>query len=248
MLALFVAMGGTAIAAGQALITGKQIKNSSITGADVKNKSLTARDFRGSVRGPRGLRGPAGPQGIQGPKGDKGDPGAPNPNAADSDKVDGYHASELNRMAFARLEGDHTIGGATRNLLTVTLNVSVQSLVRVSFTGYTLGSTTNCPCVMRGELRQDAGTQFIATSANLGVDAASSFDGYDRHPFSGSYVFVASPGSHTYTLTLVRQSGTSTTIGLAYPSLQAEAVPFGGDGAPAAVAPAPAGAPSGSAG
>jgi hypothetical protein len=82
MLALFVAMGGTAIAASTALITGKQIKNSSITGLDVKNKSLTPKDFRGSVRGRTGARGPAGPTGPAGPagaagaKGDKGDTGA----------------------------------------------------------------------------------------------------------------------------------------------------------------------------
>jgi len=48
LLALFVAMGGTAIAAGNALITGKQIKNSSITGADVKNKSPPARTSKDS--------------------------------------------------------------------------------------------------------------------------------------------------------------------------------------------------------
>jgi Collagen triple helix repeat (20 copies) len=88
MLALFVALTGTAVATTSALITGNQIKNSSITGADVKNKSLTPRDFRGSVRGPRGLRGaagsigpqgvagPAGPQGAQGAKGDTGEPGS----------------------------------------------------------------------------------------------------------------------------------------------------------------------------
>jgi hypothetical protein len=73
-LALFAALGGTAVAAGT-LITGKQIKNGSITGVDVKNKSLTPRDFRGSVRGPRGLTGPsgpAGPQGVQGPQGAQG--------------------------------------------------------------------------------------------------------------------------------------------------------------------------------
>jgi hypothetical protein len=120
MLALFVAMGGTAIAASSALITGKQIKNSSITGADVKNKSLTPKDFRGSVRGARGPIGPTGPQGAVGP------PGAPNPNAvnsdkldeldstdflrsnakaADSEKVDGYEANGI-----ARLEGT-TFGG-----------------------------------------------------------------------------------------------------------------------------------------
>ena len=104
MLALFVAMGGTAIAAGSAVITGKQIKNNSITGADVKNKSLTARDFRGSVRGPRGPAGPAGPQGTQGPKGDKGDAGAPNPNAANSELLDGIDSSDFVRKSesFAR--------------------------------------------------------------------------------------------------------------------------------------------------
>ena len=72
MLALFLAMGGTAIAASSALITGKQIKNSSITGADVKNKSLTPKDFRGSVRGPRGAAGPAGPTGAAGAQGAQG--------------------------------------------------------------------------------------------------------------------------------------------------------------------------------
>jgi hypothetical protein len=97
MLALFIAMGGTAIAASSALITGKQIKNASITGADVKNKSLTPKDFRGSVRGPRGLRGATGATGAKGDKGDTGPPGAPNPNAADSDKLDG-----LDSTAFLR--------------------------------------------------------------------------------------------------------------------------------------------------
>ena len=84
MLALFVALTGTAVATSSALITGNQIKNSSITGLDVKNKSLTPRDFRGSVRGPRGLRGltgatgaagAAGAAGAKGEKGDKGDKG-----------------------------------------------------------------------------------------------------------------------------------------------------------------------------
>ena len=84
MVALFVALSGTAVATTSALITGAQIKNSSITGADVKNKSLTPRDFRGSVRGPRGLRGltgatgatgATGVTGATGAKGDKGDKG-----------------------------------------------------------------------------------------------------------------------------------------------------------------------------
>lgn len=82
MLALFVALTGTAVATTSALITGKQIKNSSITGADVKNRSLRPIDFRGSVRGPRGLRGltgATGATGASGAKGDKGDKGDAGP-------------------------------------------------------------------------------------------------------------------------------------------------------------------------
>ena len=75
MLALFVALTGTAVATTSALITGAQIKNDSITGADVKNKSLSARDIKGQLRGARGLPGERGLPGVPGAKGDKGDKG-----------------------------------------------------------------------------------------------------------------------------------------------------------------------------
>jgi hypothetical protein len=78
MLALFVALTGTAVATTSALIGSAQIKNNSITGLDMKNRSLRPIDFRGSVRGPRGLRGltgVAGAPGAPGAKGDKGDTG-----------------------------------------------------------------------------------------------------------------------------------------------------------------------------
>jgi hypothetical protein len=73
LLALFVALSGTALATSEALITGADVKNNSLTGLDVRNKSLTPKDFRGSVRGPRGLPGTAGQPGA---KGDQGVPGA----------------------------------------------------------------------------------------------------------------------------------------------------------------------------
>ena len=82
MLALFVALTGTAVATTSALIGSAQIRNNSITGLDVKNRSLRPIDFRGSVRGPRGLRGlpgATGATGATGAKGDKGDTGAPGP-------------------------------------------------------------------------------------------------------------------------------------------------------------------------
>ena len=75
MLALFVALSGTAVATTSALITGKQIKNSSITGLDIKNESVTARDIKGRLRGAPGARGPLGAQGPQGPQGVQGPAG-----------------------------------------------------------------------------------------------------------------------------------------------------------------------------
>lgn len=78
MIALFVALSGTAVATTSVLITGKQIKNGSITGADIKNKSVPAAKLKGNFRGARGVAGapgPVGPQGPQGPQGPKGDTG-----------------------------------------------------------------------------------------------------------------------------------------------------------------------------
>jgi hypothetical protein len=79
MLALFVALTGTAVATTSALITGKQIKNGSITGLDIKNKSVTAADVKGRLRGATGARGPQGAQGPQGPQGAQGAQGIQGP-------------------------------------------------------------------------------------------------------------------------------------------------------------------------
>ncbi|MEV4423360.1 hypothetical protein AB0L40_25815, partial [Patulibacter sp. NPDC049589] len=83
VLALLVALGGTATAA-SGLITGRQIAPSTITGRNVENRSLTASDLaRGTVRtgktgktGKTGATGPAGTTGPVGPAGAKGDAGA----------------------------------------------------------------------------------------------------------------------------------------------------------------------------
>ena len=70
IVALFVALGGTAAAA--VMITGKNVADGSLTGRDVKNSSLgsmkikdrglLAKDFKAGQL-------PAGPQGVQGPQG-----------------------------------------------------------------------------------------------------------------------------------------------------------------------------------
>lgn len=99
LIALFVALGGSAGAAGIKLITGADIKDGSITGADIKHESITGNHLRngsvtgfdirdGSLRsrhfsaldlarlhGGKGDTGARGDTGVRGDTGARGDPG-----------------------------------------------------------------------------------------------------------------------------------------------------------------------------
>ena len=74
LLALFVALGGTSVAAGNAVLP-----RNSVGAAQVVNGSLRTSDLsvkaRSALRGERGSTGPAGAQGAQGPPGATGAPG-----------------------------------------------------------------------------------------------------------------------------------------------------------------------------
>jgi hypothetical protein len=83
-LALFFALGGTSIAAVNALpknsVGSAQIKNGAIQKVDLARRTVSSlRGLRGTAgaQGPAGPQGSAGTQGAQGSKGDKGDTGAP---------------------------------------------------------------------------------------------------------------------------------------------------------------------------
>jgi hypothetical protein len=82
LLALVVALGGTAYAA--LTITGRNVKNGSLTGADVKNRSLHAVDLAADARvaGPAGPVGPAGNAGATGAAGTNGTNGTNGANGA----------------------------------------------------------------------------------------------------------------------------------------------------------------------
>ncbi len=69
MLALFVAVGGTATAA-SGLINGAKIKNNTVAGKKLKNKTITPKKL--APKTIKTLKGKPGPQGEQGPKGDPG--------------------------------------------------------------------------------------------------------------------------------------------------------------------------------
>jgi len=77
LLALFVALSGTAYAATlpRNSVGGPQIKSNAVGSAEVKNRALLRRDFKPGQL-PRGARGPQGLQGLQGPAGAPGAPGA----------------------------------------------------------------------------------------------------------------------------------------------------------------------------
>jgi hypothetical protein len=80
LLALFIALGGTSVAAvglAKNSVGAKQIKPDAVRSDEVRDRSLLAKDFRrGQLpkgdqgpAGQQGPQGPAGPQGVQGPAG-----------------------------------------------------------------------------------------------------------------------------------------------------------------------------------
>lgn len=82
LVALSVALGGTAVAATVAknTVTSKSIKNGQIKSPDVKDEGLTGVDIdEGTLSGVQGPQGDPGPRGEQGLKGDPGAPGPPGP-------------------------------------------------------------------------------------------------------------------------------------------------------------------------
>lgn len=83
VIALFVALGGTAYASG--LISGKQIKNHSIQAKKLTKSAI--KSLHGQ-RGPTGVQGPKGDAGAAGPQGPKGDTGPQGPGAISIVKSD----------------------------------------------------------------------------------------------------------------------------------------------------------------
>ena len=95
-LALFVALGGTSYAAitlKRGSVKGKHIAKNAVTSPKVKNGSLRLGDFAAGQL-PRGEKGEPGPRGEAG---ETGPAGAPNPNAVNSDQLDGIDSSEFLR-------------------------------------------------------------------------------------------------------------------------------------------------------
>lgn len=169
--------------------------------------------------------------------------------------------ASLNRMAFTSLpsaaasENLDPLGGTinTRGYMNVSLTVPGRAggsamLVKVDFTGYafarsaTAGTATpGCPCLLRGEITVNGETAGatpavpaqIVTRTVVGANAnAVVLPGpAERTDFSGSRVFTLAPGQYTFTMSLVRETGTAPNVGFGFGNMQAEVVAFAGTGA-----------------
>jgi len=84
-LALFIALGGTAAAAG-GLINGKKIKKGTVTAKQIKNKTITKGKLApATIKSLKGAKGATGPKGATGAQGVQGVPGQDGVISADSE-------------------------------------------------------------------------------------------------------------------------------------------------------------------
>ena len=170
-------------------------------------------------------------------------------------------AAAPNPGATTVLDGagaDRDLGaGPSRDYMTVNLNLTQQSFVRVAFTGYAYAKssaggtiTPGCPCLVRGELRANQEAKQIVTRTALSTDAddvvgdpaaSPAVAAADRRDLSGSHVFTVPAGTHTFVMSLTREVGTAQNVGFAFGRMQADILA----GAPTA-SPSPTPAPSAS--
>jgi hypothetical protein len=128
LLALFVALGGTAVAAGPKLLPknsvgSAQVINGSLQKADLSSKAIaTLRGNRGA-QGPIGIAGPPGPAGVQGPKGDKGDSGSGGSSDA-YNKTEDFGLDNLPAGNYAIVAKIGSTGGMGTVILTCNLNAT----------------------------------------------------------------------------------------------------------------------------
>ena len=151
LVALFVALGGTSLAAAN-YINGKHIKPHSIpTDRLTKGAIETLRGAQGS-RGPQGTQGPRGPQGTQGLQGPKGDTGGIGPSNAYS----GY---------FAPAYG---VGGAYKKVVSQTLGAG--SYVVAAKTSITMPTAQGTTCKLEDSIHGELDESRVGASGatNLG--------------------------------------------------------------------------------
>jgi hypothetical protein len=135
LLALFVALGGTAVAASNALVP----KNS-VGSAQVINGSLQKSDISsGAVRALKGNQGPRGPQGATGQTGAQGPAGAPGAPGTSGTKLFAHVKSDGTLSPVAL--GATSVAHPTTGSYTVSFDQSLLGCVAVAQVGFVQGVT-----------------------------------------------------------------------------------------------------------
>ena len=139
LLALFVALGGSATAAG-VLITSRQIKDRTIQVRDISPPAMRAlRGTRGAL-GPQGPEGPPGPAGPQGPQGNQGATGATGPAGAPGRSATDIYTRLFDSVADAG-GGSFVNAFCTGNEVAITGGVRTDSVFGVVFDSYPIMAT-----------------------------------------------------------------------------------------------------------
>lgn len=152
VLALFVALGGTSLAAA-GYINGKHIKPRSIPESRLTKSAIRALHGAIGATGPKGPSGPQGTQGAQGPKGDTGDIGP-------SNGYSGY---------FSPAYG---VGGANKKV--VSLQLSAGSYLVVAKTSLTMPTAQGTDCRLEDSIHGVLDESIVGASGatNLGETAS----------------------------------------------------------------------------
>jgi hypothetical protein len=158
--------------------------------------------------------------------------------ASNADTVGGYAPSALNRIAFSATELASTLpnDNLVRDVAQVTLTIpgpAAQAVyVRGAFGTAGSGSGGNINIAVR----QDGAANNLGSG---GLFVPNLIGNKNFGAVSIEWVFVATPGTHTYTLVAYADQ-TPSDIGVINPRLSATTHPFGGNGAAGATAIDPA--------
>lgn len=192
LLALFVALGGTSVAATNALLPRNSVGSPQVVNGSLRTADLAKATIRGlkGNRGPRGLAGPRGATGAQGPtgaQGAQGDPGGANLAQAVGLTAWTFDPRETsyNTQVNARLVGVWLPAGAKIDYLAVPVSVPGAGLTSVE-----LG-------IYDETAMEDGGNPPVARTGNIKANfLAAGWDGNTTPlgfvaPYSGLYYLAS---------------------------------------------------------
>jgi hypothetical protein len=235
MIALLIALSGTAVAASQALpknsVGTKQLKNNAVTSAKIKNNQVTGADVNEATLG----KVPSAQNADHATAADSATNATNATNATDATNagnagtVGGYHANELSRLAVGTADFPTTTAGNPVLTVNITTAGPGKSLLHAIGSGYAIVSGGTYPCEPYYWLSVD-GSAIDFFSVSVYTASASG----ELFTIANQHVVSVSPGNHTVSLMFAGNNAGTCTTATGRVRLAVQAVPFGGTGSPPA--------------